>query len=405
MSLGKPDLYIGDQLMQTAKGDPRPALAGLRLSWGNDSLIEPDPAAKLSGQLLIKGAMPGFLEVGAPVGLIDPITSRCLFAGNLAPLTADPDERVQDALRVSFTAASPKQELEKHSVLDFDWPLNEHPVSRFSRLASSMPRGWTLNGSNGAEYDWIPAGRQKFQNRPWLDLAEWYCNSYRYRYHDTSYYTPGAGLTKRMTFTRGRDKTIPAGAPGPGPGGVWHTGTGKPAAATGLAVLPEAAVRRDGQWIKSPEDTITDVKVSSWGGALAGTTDPDKESYEFEYWMDVYVNNTALQDAYGFRQVKVPTSFSASNTGAVTENIKLIVAFWLDTATGWRPTGLQLPDSRRLSTDALVNLLATNTRHMSAVSVPTAAQLPGLIRAYVTAGDATWTGKKWITDLTLGRTL
>lgn len=397
MSLGQPDLYIGGQLMQTATGDPQPALAGLRIAWGNDSRLELDPAATLSGQLLIRGSMPSFLDVGAPVGVVDPVTGRCLFAGNLAPLTAVPDDSVRDAMRVSFTAASPLAELVKHKVIDFDWPLGDSAITRRARLAGAMPRGWTLGGDDG--WTWIAQGRQCHQSKEWLTLAERYVRSYNQRLHDTSYYVPGSGLKKRITVTAERGKTFNATGPSPGARGVW--GPSQYAlGSTGTSFLPTSTIRRSIDWEKTPGDVVTDVQLSTWGGATA-----EPESTEFEFWMDVYVNNHALQDAYGFRQIKVETSMSVNNTAAAERAVVDIVNYWLDTATAWRPTGLQIPDSRQLDTAPLLNLIAVDTRHMAIVYVPQATGLPGRIRSFVMSGAATWTGKKWTTDLTLGRTL
>jgi hypothetical protein len=399
MSLGQPDLYIGGELMQTAAADPRPALAGLRLGWGNDSRLEMDPPSTLAGQFLIKGTMPEFLEVGAPVGLVDPVSARCLFAGNLGPLRAAPDDSVRDALRVSFTAASPLAELVKHKVLDVVWDANTPAATRFNTLASTMPRGWALTGSTG--HTWINQTKQQYKAKEWLQLAERFCRSYTYRYHDTSYYTPGAGLSKRITFSPERGKVLPSGGLEPsGERGLWSTYT--PGGASGVAVLPTSAVRVGVEWEKTPEDMITDVQLSTFN---AVETDADKDSTEYEYPMFLYVDNTALQDAYGFRQFKVESSLSAYNGTALDAQALNIVNYWLDTENKWRPTGLQLPDSRALDTDPLLNLLAVDTRGTAALGVPDADLAPGLIQSFVMAGQATWTGKKWTTDITLGRTL
>jgi hypothetical protein len=402
MSLGQPDLYIGGELMQTAAADPRPALAGLRLGWGNDSRLEMDPPSTLAGQFLIKGTMPAFLEVGAPVGLVDPVSARCLFAGNLGPLRAAPDDSVRDALRVSFTAASPLAELVKHKVLDVAWDANTPAATRFGTLAAAMPRGWTLTGSTG--HTWINQTKQQYKAKEWLQLAERFCRSYTYRYHDTSYYTPGAGLSKRITFSPERGKILPPGGLEPaGERGLWSTYT--PGGASGVAVLPNSGVRVGVEWEKTPEDMITDVQVSTF---QATETDADKDSTEFEFAMSLtpfFIDNSALQDAYGYRQVKIETSLSAFNASAIAAQGQNIVNYWLDTENKWRPTGLQLPDSRVLDTDPLLNLLAVDTRGTAALAVPDADLAPGLIQSFVMAGQATWTGKKWLTDITLGRTL
>lgn len=400
MSLGAPVLYIDNRQIQTRKDDPRPALAGLKIDWGSDDAQDTAPAAKLSGQMLIRGAMPAWLDVGAPVGLIDPASSRCLFAGTLEPLTAAPDPSVPDAYRVSFTASSPKAELEKHNVLDIDWPFDEPAANRRNRLASAMPRGWTLDGAAG--WTWIPQGRQKYQSVPWLELANRYAAGQLLRIHDTSTYVPGAGLRKRITISRERPKsaTMPGGNP---KRGSWleYGGT---AASTGIAILPPAAIDRPNlKWEKTPADVVTDVQITTSGGAYPSPADSD--SSDFEFWMSVYTDNSAMQDAYGYRQLRVETALAPSTPSTIKEAIRLLLERWLDTKTPWRPTTLALPNSNWLDDAPLLNLLAVDTRHMAAVAVPAATAAPGRIFAFVLAGTATWTGKKWETELTLGRTL
>lgn len=399
MSLGQPDLYIGGQKMQAGKGDPRPTLAGVKIDWGNDSRFSFDPPASLSGQLLIRGEMPGYLHVGAPVGLIDPVSSRTLFAGTMQPLRAVPDERIAGAMRVTFTATAPKAELEQHTVLSVDWPLDETANSRRARIGSTLPRGWGYGGATG--WDWVRQGHQRYQNILWLTLAERYARGNKQRLHDVSTYVPGAGLIKRMYFTDERPKNTPLPRTDPGELGKWVAGA--PAEASGTAVLPVGAVSKEIEWEKTPEDVITAVQVTTWGMSLIGSNDAD-ESKEHEWPLDFTVDNSALQDAYGYRALRVETALSPQNLNALMPAHESITKHWTDTQTDWRPTTLQLPDSRRLATSVLLNLLAVNSRHMAAVSVPAVpGLLPNPIRAYVLGGSATWTGKKWTTDLTLGR--
>lgn len=402
MSLSAPVLYIAGNRIQTGKGDPRPALAGLTLKWGTDSQHETAPAATLSGQMLIRGALPAYLNVGSSVGLIDPVSSRCLFAGTMEPLTAAPDTSIEGAYRVSFTAASPKAELEKHRVLDFDWTHDEPAAVRRGRLAAAMPRGWTLDGVAG--WDWINQGRQIYQSVEWITLAERYAAGYLQRLHDTSTYVPGAGLRKRITISRERPRT--ATMPGPAPRLSSWLEYGGNAASTGIAVLHPSAVHRDIMWEKTPADVITDVQVTSWGAAFPGNGAEGSDSTEFEYPMSFAgVDNSRLQDLYGYRQLRVETALSVYSQSASKAAARNIAEFWLDTETGWRPTTLAVPDSRKLAAAPLLNLLAVDTRHMAAVAVPSAEAAPGRIFAFVLAGLATWTGHKWETDLTLGHTL
>lgn len=397
-ALGKPDLYIDGRKMPTSKTGSYAALGGLTLSWGTQSRQDTGPASTLGGELLFRGSLPSWLDVGTPVGLVEPSRARCLFAGTLEPLTARPDANIAGAWRVTFTAASPISELARHTVTDIDWPHEQTSSARLAKLRGSMPRGWTLDGVTG--WDWIYQGRQKYQSALWLDLAERYAAGYLQRLHDTSTYVPGAGLRKRLTISNERAKSADLGNLSAGRWGEWRGG--QLSGATGVASLPLSAVAKDMDWEKTPDDVITDVQVTSTGGAF-----PDQDSSEFEYWMEVYVNNSRLQDLYGYRQMRVETALSSYNSGAVTAALRdHIVPYWLDTQTSWRPTRLRIPDSRELDIAPLLNLLATDSRHMAVVQIPDLpASAPAPIRSFVQAGTATWTGKKWQTELTLGRKL
>lgn len=396
MSLGAPNLYIDGNMF--GGSDTRRALAGISFTWGEDSRVDFAGPATMSGEVSVAGTMPAYITGGAAIGLVDPASGRCLFAGHIATLTASPDPVWQGRIRIAFTASSPLVDLANHS-LAVDWVRNTH-AARFISLRSAMPRGWTLQGYNGATMDWVESGRLRFAKANYLDLLSRYCRSVLGRYHDTSAYVPGTGLVKRITLTGERDKTATA-PPAPGASGIWST-TGKPAAATGIAALPAALVEQAIEWEKNADDTITDVQVTNYG---AEVLPEGEDTAGFEVWMSVFVNNQAMQDKYGFRQLTIDTSVHL-HSGNDSAFLNALSAFWLDADTKWRPTGLRIADSRKVTTAALLNLLAVDTRHMAAISVPGAAGLvPGEIHAYVHSGSAQWTGKKWITDLTLGRTL
>lgn len=403
MSLGRPDLYIGGQKMQTAKADPRPLLAGLKLSWGGDSQFDFDPPATLSGQLLIRGALPDYLDTGTPVGLVDPWSTRSLFAGTLEPLRAVPEPALAGAYRVSFTASSPISELQRHTVTEVDWPSEEHSGARVQRIREALPAGWQLSGPAGPA--WLPQGQQRHPTIEWMVLAERYFRGNFQRIHDTSVYIPGAGLTKRLSITPERHRGAWLPAPATGPDGVWVESPELAAfGASGTAVIPPSAIAKDGlEWEKTPEDVVTGVQVTTYGGALVGSNDAD-ESSEWEWPLNWQRDNSALIREFGQRIARVETALSPQHIVATKEMIRAIQDNWLDARTAWRPTTLILPDSRRLSSAVLLNLLSTHSRGRAAVNVPAITNLPGRIRAFVLGGNATWDGKKWITELTLGRT-
>lgn len=402
MSLGKPNLYLGGTLIAGGTTGAQAALAGISIKWGDASRIEFAPPATLSGSVLIlSGAMPSWAN-GTQVGLVDPVSGRCLFAGHISSLSAAYDTSIKSAVRVSFTATSPLADLKNHSLYEFEWTWGDQ-AHRFNQLSTSIARGWALTGYNGSLFNWITAGRLKFQSKNWLELCELYCRSIRARYHDTSAYVPGSGFVKRLTLTDEREKTAP-NPPGAGIiDGEWYTGS-KPTNATGIASLPSQIIDRGIEWEKNPDDTITDLKLSTFG--IRGTA-ADDGSFSTDYWMSAYgYNNQAMQDLYGFRQLSLETDLdTGASASAVAGWIEQLAMYWLDADTKWRPQAITIPNGNKVKTAAMLNLLAVDTRHMACVYVPPGPDLmPGKIHAYVNAGEASWDGKKWTATLTLGRT-
>lgn len=399
MSLGQPALYIAGQKMQTAKEDPRPVLSGLKFSWGSESRFEFDPPHTLSGQILVRGQIPEHLHAGAEVGLVDPATSRTLFAGYMQPLTAAAEPTISGAYRVSFSASSPRTELEKHTVLDLDWP-EESAGARKVRLANSLPSGWTFAGAAG--FDWINQGRQRYSTIEWLVLAERYLRGNLLRHYDTSVYVPGSGLQKRLTIAAERPRSAALATAAPGTQGVWVAGN--PTGTAGTAVLPAGVVDQDIEWAKTPEDMITGIQVSTWGMSLPSPLYDGQDSKEHEWPLDYGVDHSAERRAYGLRLLRVETALTPQGNDAERRGAAgAIAGHWMDTQNRWRPTRLRLPDSRRISTAALLSLLAVDTRGTAAVSVPQVVPTPGPIRSFVLGGTATWTGRQWDTELILGR--
>lgn len=395
MTLGQPDLYIAGRKLAAGSSAAVTALAGLKIRWGTDNPVDMPPASTLSGQLLVRGTIPPYLDVGADVGLVDPATSRCLFAGKLQPLTARRDEQLSEGMRIGFTAASPVAELEKHNMIDLYWAgEGENSAARLPRLRAAMPRGWSLaGGENGAT--WTMHGTQKYQSVRLLDLLTRYVRGNNQRYADTSVYVPGAGLQKRLTITGERaTRELPRDDPGVWGQWLWEHST---------AVLPASAVSDQIDWEKTPDDLVTGVQVTTWGKWLINPGEDD-ESAEWEWPLDWAGDNSAAREAQGISTVRIETMLSPQYRDSTLGAVQQIGRQWLNSATGWRPTSLELPDSRRIGTQTLVNLLAVDTRSTVAITVPQAAGLPAAIRAYVLAGTAEWTGRQWITNLTLGRT-
>lgn len=399
MSLGKPNLYLAGALIAGDKAADVTTLAGLTINWGEESRVDFAGPATMTAEILVRAAAMPAWSNGTQVGVTDPASGRCLFAGHVSNLVSAADEAVEGAQRITLTATSPLADLANHTVYDFDWAAAGQST-RFNTLAGSMARGWIMAGYTGLT--WIGAGRLKFQEKEWLTLCEWWCRSNIARYHDTSAYVPGSGLVKRLTITAEREKTTPV-VPSPGTAGVWWTAS-KPAAATGVACLPANLIARGIEWEKNPEDTITDVKVTTYGAAVVAA---DDDSKGFTYNMEAAgAVNHAMQDAYGFRQLSLDTDISSGNVTSLNAWLKdNLVPYWLDADTKWRPTAVELPNASLVATEPMLNLLAVDTRHMAILYVPAFPGInPAKIHAYVNKGRATWTGKKWTATLTLGRT-
>lgn len=406
MSLGAPELYIGLTRMQNLAVDDRPVLAGISYQWGTDSFVDFEGTGTLSGQLLIRSQQDlSFLTVGQQLGLIDPATSQTLFAGRIATITARPDEQISTALRVRFTAADTSTELENAKAYDVDWPIQDSGAARRNLISDRLPGGWFIAGGPGYTDDW-GATWMKFDSVPVLELLDMYCRGHIARRHNTTIYTIGAGLSRRITITPERKRDAPYPSTLPGTAGVWDTGGIKPSEATGVAVLPAAVVARNSvEWEKTPDDAITDVELASWVYPVA-----DPENNESSSWprpMSQFVDNSTMIAKYGVRQLKLQTDLRyLSNTYPMPAEI---INQWLDADAKWRATAVEIPDSRKVDTAAFRNLISCHTRHMAVLAVKDIAGIvptaDPLIHAYVIGGAATWTGKKWTATLTLGRAL
>lgn len=406
MSLGQPDLHIGTTRMQDLAADSRPVLGGLTFKWGGDSYIEFEKPGTLSGEMLIKAQQDlSFLTAGQPVGLVDPASSQTLFAGRLETLSARPDEKIRSALRVAFTASDTTTELLNVKAFGIDWPMNDSGANRQAQIAAKLPPGWTMPGGTGYTSDW-GATWMKFNSIGFLELLDMYCRGHLARRHNTTLYTPGVGLSRRMTITPERQRIASHPFTLAGTAGVWDTTSGgKPTEATGLAVLPPGVVSRDVEWEKTPDDTITDVVLKGWAYPVAG--EPEDESSSSTFEMSYYVNNSANISKYGHRQLELQTDLryilNSQPQGAQ------IINFWLDVDTKWRATQVTIPDSRVVDTAAFRQLISAHTRHMAVLAIKGIAGLvptaDAMIHAYVIGGSATWTGKKWTAQLTLGRGL
>lgn len=417
MSVTAPNVYIGGVLMNSYAYSSVPMLGGLSFGWGNDSLVDFDSPKTLSAQLLIRTPSTlDFLAKGKPFGVLDPDTGNTLFAGRISTLTARPDSRKKDALLVSLTATDTLADLLPYRLESVYWvqPANSAGLTgqaRHNQLAGVMPPGWTLAG--GTPHDsWTSAGPFRGAAVPLIELIDRHCRSVLGRRHITTTYVPSAGgLVPRLTITPERAKAAAVDRLAARSNGEWHSTSTAPAS-TGFLQLAGNHVSREIEWEKTPDDTITDVALRTpileFEVNDAGQVVTKEEMGSWDIWVNSYlnVNNARLQAEYGLHQIQLDVDTHGGDS-RTNPHIGQIVNYWVDADTEWRPTSVLIPDSRRLPLATLRTLLNVTTRHNAYVTVdglPANNPAGGSkVRAYVIAGTATWTGKKWEITLTLGR--
>lgn len=419
---GAPQVWIGDRLMDDLATDDQPVLAGLSFEWGTDSQIDFTDAETLSAELLIRSPSNlDFLYKGAPLGLLDPDSGETLFAGRISTLTAARDENIDDALRVRLGGAGTLADLSNHRLERISWlerasdgTLQVSSARRREQLRSVLPGGWTL-AATATNNDWVPARAQLAESQTILPLIDRHARTTIARRHTTSRYVPGRGLINEITLTRERDKAAPADQLTAAANGQWQLAPSPWPNASALIRLTAAEVGVGTEWEKNPEDTVTDVTVSSTGSALATNTDTGALENQLNTDSDVWVyaypgvpDMPALQRAYGTHGLTIETDIFAGWPGSGSPHIGNLVSYWLDVDAEWRPTGLEIPDSRAIRYDSnLLAILSVTRRYNAYLTVdelPALTPQPGSrVRGYLLAGKAAWTGKKWEISLTLGR--
>jgi len=421
MTLAAPSVYIGTELMDAHALADMPVLAGLSFKWGNDDQIEFDGPGTMACELLLRTPnSTDFLAKGAPIGVM--VDGTTVWAGRITTLRAVSDNRKRDALLVSITAADTLADLEAYrTTVDWytagDTAYTRDAAYRRGQLAAALPAGWTMDGPtpNG----WTTARSQRWTQEPYLNLLDMHLRSTVARRHITTGYVPGAGLSRRLTIEPERSKAAAAETLTANP--AWGMSTAAPAN-SGFVKLTGGMVDREIEWEKTPDDTITDVQLSSigvefgWNEEAQAVTPGDK-SKASDTW-DYRPNNNgnpgidfgalaAMQDKYGYHQAEFDIDSIGGYPNSGDPHISLIVNYWLDADAQWRPTGISVPDSRKLPDATALALLDVAKRYKAYATVdglPANNPAGGSrVRAYVIAGDAQWTGKKWRFNLTFGR--
>lgn len=419
MTMQAPHVYIGTERMNDYALAKIPMLAGLTFNWGTDSQTDFDDPATMTAQLLVREPSNlDFLVKGAEVGVLDPGSGETLFAGRISTLRAKREKRKKNALLITMTCTDTLADLNNYRVERVEWlaPAGQSgawaitAARRREQLRSALPAGWTLEGATS--HDWTFAREQRWEGHAYTPLLDMHCRSTVARRHLTSRYVPGTGLVNRITITNERAKASPTETLAARSNGNWYMSTAAPVN-SGVARLESGHVENSIEWEKTPDDTITDVALTTWGITYENDSTTGQLNTETSKSSDMWVGNQPgvnmgpMQRTYGFHGVTFDVDTLGVGGGGTSPHIANIVNYWLDADTLWRPTTVSVPDSRRLPDTSLLNLLSATRRYLVYLTI---SGLPennpagfSRVRGFVLAGEATWTGKKWAIELTLGR--
>lgn len=414
-----PHVYIGAQRMNDFALSKTPMLAGLSFNWGTDSQTDFDDPATLSAELLVREPSNlDFLVKGAEFGLVDPESGETYFAGRISTLRARRDKRKKNALLITISATDTLADLNQYRVEAIEWKnpdgtdgaWSTTAAQRRAQLRAALPANWSLEGTTS--HDWTYAREQRWKGHAYTPLLDMHCRSTVARRHTTSRYVPGTGLVNQMTVTNERSKTSPTETLSARPNGNWYMSTAAPTN-SGFTALTSSQVQDSIEWEKTPDDTITDVALTTWGITYGRDNDTGQLNTEESTSSDMWVGNQPgvnmgpMQRAYGFHGITFDVDTLGVAGGSTSPHIANIVNYWLDADTLWRPTSVVVPDSRRLTDEQVMRLLSVSRRYLAYVTV---SGLPentptgfSRVRGFVLGGSATWTGKKWEIELTLGR--
>ena len=340
MTLPAPHVYIGRQRMNDFALSDTPMLAGLSFDWGTDSQVDFEDPGTLSAELLVREPSTlDFLTKGAEFGVVDPASGETYFAGRITTLRARNHATKKGALVITITAADTLSDLNGYRIGTTYWKAPASDVlapgyattatTRRAQLRAALPAGWTLEGTT--RHDWTGSREQRFSAHSYVPILDRHLRSCIGRRHTTSRYIPGEGLKNSITVTDERAKDSPAERLAARPDGSWYMSIAAPAN-SGLAALSAREVENSIEWEKTPDDTITDVALSSWGITYArdndtGQTNTEDSAATSDIWVGSHpgVNMGPMQRAHGFHSVSFDVDTLGGMTGGGSPHIANLV--------------------------------------------------------------------------------
>lgn len=418
MEMSTPEVYIAGLKMSDHGTANRPLLDALTITWGSDSVYEYDAPMTMTAQLLIRTETVslGFLKRGASTAVIDP-AGPTLFAGRITALTTSPHPSIPGAWVYTINAAGFQADLENYSIGPIRWAYTTDAHVALDRLNNKLPGNWTMDGALRTP-EW-GTSVMIYQRENWLVLLDRLLRGQRARRHETTTYAPGAGLTRRLTITNERS-----------PNG--------PAADSVILRLDSSNIAEDIVWEQTPDDLVTDIKLSAYAWLSNWKTDNNGRIYSdisngstsYEMPVEDYVDTRTLQNAAGIHQITIDTHLRVIDPYVrngitlpdepepdpdlpilplIPGQVRSICSYFLNSDTPWRPTEVTVADSRLLSKAAVLDLLDVTKRYRGYLIIQ---ELPAnnptryqKVAAHIIAGSAVWEGKKkrWNLTLTLGR--
>lgn len=388
-----PVLWLNGRQLTGLKNDIAPVLAPVNLTWGASSAVEQPTPSNLNFTLLFKEGMFDVpdLTKGAKIELYNPVNGRVIFAGVVRTLSAEPSTQLAGALVVTANATDYTAELDAE-YMSTDWPASTGRVTHLVNAFATA--GWWLQ----LPATELPSAAAKYNSIKLSTMLDRHISRYRGRRYDTSHRTPEGEVVRRVTVMEGTARQSAPDTLVADNNRAWTKQYNTPnidGEPSPLIELPATNVLRDPSWTQEPDNAITAVVLSTMGLGDDGFTELTERNYRA---------SSAVVNAYGLQPVAVETDLQNSADYATAANA------WMTDDSPWKMSGLSIHDSEQISQEQLNLLLDTATRYLALITVtgimPNRPDPgPSDLRSYLMGGSYVWTGKKWILQLELERTI
>lgn len=397
-----PELWLNGRRLTGLAADRAPALGGLKLTWGDPDTEEQAPPETLRFSVLFRDGMHDLpdLHNGATVELLHPEPAgdgscRNIFTGTVTTMDAEPSEDLAGALVVNATAVGQTADLDRLFTAA-NLPAGTGRPAQLRALFAA--EGWALELPD----DPRPSAAARYNSIKLSTLLDRHLTRYRGRRYDLSCRDRDGQLQRRLGVTEGSARWAPADDLLASPVGVWDRSYSSPVRdgqPSPLAVIPAGNVLREVGWAQQPGNTITAVNLTPLLQGDDGFTEDGEERN--------YRAAPAVVARFGLYDVDIDTDLLQPADQDAT------AAAWMNDDSPWKPDELKIRDAAALPPALLADLLDPASRNRVLVALDGVMHNrpdpgPSVIRAYLIAGEYTWTGGKknrWELQLSLDRTI